>query len=46
MTVTNKIKKLEALGLIELKTVQGNNKIYKHSIAERAFNLTRGNFNG
>lgn len=46
MTVSNKIKKLENLGLIELKTVASNNKIYKHSIAEIAFGLTRGRFNG
>lgn len=46
MTVSNKIKKLETLGLIELKTVVGNNKIYKHSIAETAFGLTRGKCNG
>ncbi len=46
MTVSNKIKKLENLGLIELKMVDGNNKIYKHSIAEMAFSLTRGKFNG
>ncbi|MBQ0038709.1 MAG: winged helix-turn-helix transcriptional regulator [Clostridiales bacterium] len=42
MTVSNKIKKLLECGLIEIKEVGENGKkIYKHSIAEQAFKLTR-----
>ena len=40
MTVSNKIKKLSELGLIEIKEVIGNQRIYKHSVAEKAFRLT------
>lgn len=42
MTVSNKIKILLEYGLIEIKEVGANGKkIYKHSIAEQAFKLTR-----
>lgn len=42
MTVSNKIKILLEYGLIEIKEVGVNGKkIYKHSIAEQAFKLTR-----
>jgi predicted transcriptional regulator len=39
MTVSNKIKILLELGLIEPKEVTHNKCIYKHSIAEIAFKL-------
>lgn len=39
--VHRKIKRLSEFGLIEVKTVVGNNKIYKYSIAEQAFKLTK-----
>lgn len=42
MTVSNKIKKLADCGLVEIKDVGANGKrIYKHSVAEQAFKLTR-----
>ncbi|MFT4104722.1 MAG: hypothetical protein QM657_03095 [Lacrimispora sp.] len=41
VAVSRKIKKLLELGLIEIKKVVGNNKIYMHSIAEKAFKLTK-----
>lgn len=42
MTVSNKIKKLVEHGLIEIKDVGASGKrIYKHSVAEQAFKLTR-----
>ncbi len=42
MAVSRKIKKLEENGLIERKDVGANGKrIYKHSVAEQAFKLTR-----
>ena len=42
MTVSNKIKILLEYGLIEIKEVGINGKkIYKYSIAEQAFKLTR-----
>ena len=42
MTVSNKIKKLAECGLIEIKEVGANGKrIYKYSVAEKAFKLTR-----
>lgn len=42
MTVSNKIKILFEHGLIEIKDVGTNGKkIYKHSVAEQAFKLTR-----
>jgi len=40
MTVSNKIKKLSELGLIEIKDISNGKRIYKHSIAEQAFKLT------
>lgn len=41
-TVSIKIKKLVELGLIEIKDVGANGtRIYKHSVAEQAFKLTR-----
>lgn len=41
-TVSIKIKELSEYGLIEIKSVNKNGgKIYKHSIAEQAFKLTR-----
>lgn len=42
MTISNKIRKLAECGLIEIKDVSTNGKrIYKHSVAEQAFKLTR-----
>lgn len=41
MTVSNKVKKLAELGLVEIKEINGNKKIHMHSIAEKAFKLTR-----
>lgn len=41
MTVSRKIAILEEKGLIEIKAMSGKAKIYKHSIAEQAFKLTR-----
>lgn len=42
MAVSRKIKKLEENGLIEIKDIGANGKrIYKHSVAEQAFKLTR-----
>jgi len=41
MTVSNKIKRLAELGLIEIKEISRKQHIYKHSVAELAFKLTR-----
>jgi DNA-binding MarR family transcriptional regulator len=41
MTVSRKINILEEIGLIEIKNMNGKAKIYKHSVAEQAFKLTR-----
>ncbi len=38
--ISRKISKLSEVGLIEIKEVIGNQRIYKHSVAERAFKLT------
>ena len=41
-TVSLKVKELSEYGLIEIKSVSKNGKrIYKHSVAEQAFKLTR-----
>lgn len=41
-TVSVKIKELSEYGLIEIKSVGKNGgRIYKHSVAEQAFKLTR-----
>jgi len=40
-SVSIKIKELYGLGLIEVKEVISNKRIYKHTIAEEAFKLTR-----
>lgn len=39
--VSVKIAQLKDLGLVEVKEVLSNKKIYKHTIAEQAFKLTR-----
>ena len=39
MMVSRKIDKLSAIGLIEIMDISGNQRIYKYSIAENAFNL-------
>lgn len=42
MNVTNRIKKLHEIGLIEIKDVTSKNeRIYMHSVAEQAFKLTK-----
>lgn len=42
MAVSRKIKKLKEEGLVEIKDAGVNGKhIYKHSVAEQAFKLTR-----
>ena len=42
MTVSNKIRKLLEYGLIEIKDVSPRGAhIYKHSVAEQAFKLTK-----
>lgn len=42
MAVSRKVKKLEEYGLIEIKDVGINGKrVYKHSVAEQVFKLTR-----
>ena len=39
MKISRKIKELHDIGLIEIMDVSGNQCIYKHSIAEKAFKL-------
>lgn len=41
MMVSRKICKLSETGLIEIKEISGNQRIYKHSVAEQAFKLMR-----
>lgn len=41
MAVSRKIQKLLELGLIEIKEIVANNKVYMHSIAEKALKLTK-----
>jgi len=41
MNVSNKNKKLLELGLIEIKEISKNKRIYKHSIIEVVFNLKK-----
>jgi DNA-binding MarR family transcriptional regulator len=39
MTISNKIKELRDIGLIEIIDAHGRQRIYKHSVAEKAFKL-------
>ena len=39
MMVSRKISKLSEAGLIEVKDVSGSQRIYKHTVAEKAFRL-------
>lgn len=41
MAISRRIQKLLELGLIEVKEVINNKRIYKHSIAESVFSLTK-----
>jgi DNA-binding MarR family transcriptional regulator len=40
-SVSVKIAKLLELGLVEVKEVVSNKRIYKHTVAEQAFKLTK-----
>lgn len=40
MTVSNKIKILQEHGLIEIKDICGSQKIYQHSVMEKAFHIS------
>jgi DNA-binding MarR family transcriptional regulator len=39
MMVSRKISKLSDVGLVEIKDISGNQRIYKHSVAEQAYKL-------
>lgn len=41
MSVSRKLAVLSEHGLIEIKTVVGKKKIYQHTVAEKAFGLTK-----
>ena len=41
MSVSRKLPVLAEYGLIEIKTVIGKKKIYQHTVAEKAFGLTK-----
>ncbi len=41
MSVTNKVKKLVEIGLIEIKNVCKKGNIYKHTVAEQAFKFSK-----
>lgn len=44
MSVSRKLNLLAEHGLIEIKTVVGKKKIYQHTVAEKAFGLTKVEF--
>jgi DNA-binding transcriptional ArsR family regulator len=40
-TVSRKLSTLFQYGLIEIKAIDGSKKIYQHTVAEKAFGLTK-----